>query len=63
VEEALAQFGARPHWGKLCSPRAWGAAAAAYGEGAQRFAALRQQLDPTGKFLNAALVALLQVKE
>jgi xylitol oxidase len=50
LEDRLLPLGARPHWGKLSRV----AAGNLYTD-APRFRALRQTLDPTGKFLNASL--------
>jgi xylitol oxidase len=55
LEAALADFGARPHWGKL-----FGAGAATIGALYERlddFASLAQRLDPRGAFRNAWLEA------
>jgi xylitol oxidase len=51
IEEALAPFGARPHWGKLSSMDP-GAVRSSYAH-ADRFRELRRRLDPAGKFGNA----------
>ena len=53
LEAALAPFGARPHWGKLFVADA-ASLAAAHGDAARLGAwrALREELDPEGKFVN-----------
>jgi len=56
VEEVLLPLGARPHWGKVW--RADPATVVARYPRAADFAALRQRLDPTGKFANAYTTAL-----
>ena len=57
IEERLGPLGARPHWGKLFSvPPA--DVAAAY-ERIEDFRRLRADLDPTGKFGNAFVDALI----
>ncbi len=48
VEDALAPFGALPHWGKVFSRRPVGAQYPMLG----RFRALRERMDPSGKFSN-----------
>lgn len=48
VEEALAPFSALPHWGKVFSPADIGARYPMIA----KFGALRDRLDPTGKFSN-----------
>ncbi len=53
VEDALAPFAARPHWGKVFHAEA-GALAPLY-ERAGDFAALAERLDPRGAFRNAWL--------
>jgi xylitol oxidase len=54
VERALLPLGARPHWGKVSlSPQG-----AAHYERLADFLALRQELDPAGKFGNAFTRAL-----
>lgn len=50
IEQALAPFDARPHWGKMFT-REWAAVAALYPE-MERFRGLRVKLDPRGKFRN-----------
>lgn len=50
IEEALAPFGARPHWGKVFHADA-ASLAPLYPKFAQ-FKALAESLDPTGKFRN-----------
>jgi xylitol oxidase len=57
IERALAPFGVRPHWGKLCTM-----APAALRAGYRRwhdFRRLRDRFDPGRKFTNAHLDALL----
>jgi FAD/FMN-containing dehydrogenases len=56
VEEVLLPLGARPHWGKVW--RADPATVLARYPRAADFAALRQRLDPAGKFANAYTTAL-----
>jgi len=53
VEEALAPYGARPHWGKLFTMDP--ATVRARYERLDDFAALRREQDPTGKFSNEML--------
>jgi xylitol oxidase len=53
VEDALAPFAARPHWGKVFLAEA--AAVAPLYERAGDFAALAERLDPRGAFRNAWL--------
>ena len=53
LEDALAPFGARPHWGKVF--RAEAAEVAPLYERAGDFAALAERLDPRGAFRNAWL--------
>jgi len=53
IEEALAPFQARPHWGKLFAAR--GEAVRAHYPRADRFIDLRDRLDPRGVFLNPYL--------
>jgi FAD/FMN-containing dehydrogenase len=51
IEKRLrAKFGARPHWGKRYSENPL-----SQYEHAPRFLAIRKQMDPQGKFLNAYL--------
>ncbi|OIV38298.1 FAD-binding protein [Mangrovactinospora gilvigrisea] len=57
IDEALAPLGARPHWGKV-STLAGRQVREAYPRFAD-FAALREELDPSGTFRNAYLDALL----
>lgn len=57
LEEAFAPFGARPHWGKLFSPRLAERVDELFPRWAE-FAGLRRELDPTGVFLNDYLRAL-----
>jgi L-gulonolactone oxidase len=52
-EQRIAPLGPRPHWGKLFYRNPLGQYPRA-----REFLALRQQLDPTGKFLNDFLIAL-----
>ncbi|MEV4562089.1 FAD-binding protein [Kitasatospora sp. NPDC049285] len=54
VEQALLPLGARPHWGKITLTDR---AAGAY-ERLPDFLALRQEVDPAGKFLNRFVEAL-----
>ena len=58
LEAALAPFDARPHWGKLASREGSARARLSYAAFA-KFQALRQRLDPQGKFLNDHLRLLL----
>jgi alditol oxidase len=56
LEEALAPFGARAHWGKLGADTFdLAQVEALYGERLKRFRALAQRHDPSGKFRNAHL--------
>jgi xylitol oxidase len=48
LEERLAPFGARPHWGKLFTLRP-DVVRSLYGR-ATHFGELRRRYDPTGKF-------------
>jgi xylitol oxidase len=50
IEEALAPFGARPHWGKLFRARA--ATLAPLYPRMEDFRRLRARLDPRGAFVN-----------
>jgi len=56
VEDALAPFKARPHWGKITTLDP--AAILALYPRAADFAALRRRLDPAGQFANAYTAAL-----
>jgi len=58
IEERLAPFDARPHWGKLftMSPARLGAVSPRLGE----FRALARELDPAGKFRNEFLERYLR---
>jgi xylitol oxidase len=51
MEEALAPFGAQPHWGKLTTIKG-DAIEQLYGGRLTQFRALCSELDPTGKFRN-----------
>ena len=56
LEQALAPFGARAHWGKLgAATFAPAEVEALYGERLHRFRALAEKHDPGGKFRNAHL--------
>nr|WP_202502167.1 D-arabinono-1,4-lactone oxidase [Streptomyces sp. SID5785] len=57
VEDRLAQFGARPHWGKVFT--ADPARLAERYPRSPQFAALVRRLDPTGKFANALVRAVV----
>jgi FAD/FMN-containing dehydrogenase len=56
IEPIFRKYGGRPHWGKLNSLTA--ADFDALYPQWQAFAALRQRLDPQGRFLNPYLRAL-----
>jgi xylitol oxidase len=57
IEDALAPFGARPHWGKLSTMPA--AAIRSQYERWQAFVALVDEFDPAGRFRNPYLERLL----
>ena len=57
IEAALHPFNPKPHWGKLSNFTAQ-ERIAKYGVGGQKFLALCEQHDPTGKFRNEAVAAL-----
>ncbi|MFJ4209437.1 FAD-binding protein [Paenarthrobacter sp. NPDC089675] len=59
LESALAQFGSRPHWGKLFTPALYDFAAL-YPR-FEDFRALAQANDPAGKFRNGLLDSVLGV--
>jgi xylitol oxidase len=55
IEEALAPYQPLPHWGKVFTPADIGSRYAML----PHFAALRDRLDPTGKFANRWLDTVL----
>jgi len=57
LEEALAPFGARPHWGKVTSASMREKLPALYPNW-EDFKALRRRVDPGGKFLNSHLIQM-----
>ena len=62
IETALQPFGARPHWGKLATPRlyCYSGMQELYGtEALERFRALCRKHDPGGKFRNDFLEGCL----
>jgi FAD/FMN-containing dehydrogenase len=61
IEVILQKHGGRPHWGKVNTFTA-GQCRQAYPKW-QEFLDVRQQYDPTGKFLNAYLERLFSTKE
>jgi xylitol oxidase len=50
IDDVLAPFAPRPHWGKVTSARA--ASIAPQYERLQNFRRLRDELDPRGAFVN-----------